>query len=69
MSLRLLLVGLGNRSTHWRKVIDRDPAYDIAGVMDVDPARIAAFLEGRAHVPAFDDLPRALAEVRPTPWC
>lgn len=46
-------------------MIDRDPAYDIAGVMDVDPARIAAFLEGRAHVPAFDDLPRALAEVRP----
>jgi len=65
MSFRVLLVGLGNRGGMWGRIIDRNPAIEIAGIMDADPPRIEAFLAGRGPIPAFTDLGEALGAVQP----
>lgn len=65
MSLRLLLVGLGNRGGMWGRIIDREAGVEIAGIVDTDPKRIESFLAGRPALPAYADLPAALAEVKP----
>lgn len=57
--LRLLLVGLGNRGRMWRDVIERRSDVVLSGVVDVDPARLAAH---RGTTPAYTDLASALGE-------
>ena len=40
--LSIILVGLGARSRIWRQVIDADPRARIVGLVDTDPAALAA---------------------------
>lgn len=40
--LRVIIVGLGARSRIWRQVIDADPRATIAGLVDANPAAVAA---------------------------
>jgi predicted dehydrogenase len=48
--LRVILVGLGARSRIWRQVIDADPLARIAGLVDSDPAALAAAADGRSGI-------------------
>lgn len=59
--LRVLQIGLGNRGMMWTQIIDAHPNATLCGVMDIDPARVAAFAETHPGVPAFSTLPEALA--------
>ena len=46
-ALRVILVGLGARSRVWRQVLDADPRARIVGLVETDPARLAAALAER----------------------
>jgi predicted dehydrogenase len=63
---RILLAGLGNRGRMWGRIIAERPDTEFAGIMDVDPARIAAFQSDHGSVASYTDLATALTESRPT---
>lgn len=48
--IRVILVGLGARSRVWREVLDADPRARIVGLVETDPARLAAALAERPGV-------------------
>ncbi len=62
---RILLAGLGNRGRMWGRIIAERAGTELAGIMDVDPARIAAFQADRGPVPSYTDLATALTESQP----
>jgi predicted dehydrogenase len=64
MAFRLLQIGLGNRGGMWADIIGAHADATLAGAMDIDPQRIAAFAKRHPGVPTFTDLDRALAETR-----
>ena len=49
-SARIILAGLGARSRIWRQVLDADPRATIVGLVETDPARLAAALAERSGV-------------------
>ena len=58
---RILQVGLGNRGRMWGQVIGREAGITVSGVVDVNPATVAAFAAEHPAVPAFTELEAALA--------
>jgi len=58
---RILQVGLGNRGRMWGQVIGREAGIVVSGVVDVNPATVAAFAAEHPAVPAFTELEAALA--------
>jgi predicted dehydrogenase len=65
VTFRLLLVGLGNRARMWGRIVAEEPDLDFAGIVDIDPARVAAFTDQHGQIAAFDDLALALAATAP----
>jgi len=63
MTLRILQVGLGNRGTMWGRIIAESRDITFAGIVDPDPARIAAFTAAFGDAPSFPDLYSALKGV------
>jgi predicted dehydrogenase len=63
---RILLAGLGNRGRTWGRIIAKRADTEFAGIMDVDPARIAAFQSDHGPVASYTDLATALTESQPT---
>ena len=64
MAFRILQIGLGNRGNMWADIIAAHPDAELAGVMDIDSARLEAFA-ARYPAPArFSDLSQALAARR-----
>lgn len=65
MSARILLVGLGNRGRTWGRILAAHPDVTLAGIVDVDPARVDAFHRDIAPAPVFAGLAAGLAGARP----
>lgn len=66
--VRILQVGVGNRGRMWAEIITRRRDVDLVGLVDVNPARLAALVEeddlaGLASLPVFTDLTPALDSV------
>jgi predicted dehydrogenase len=61
MSLRFLLVGLGNRGRQWADIVAGSARAELAGAADTDPARIAAFSAAHPGVKTFATLADGLA--------
>ncbi len=61
MTFRLLQIGLGNRGGMWADIVASKPGVEIAGVMDVDPARLDAFALKHPGPRRFAALDEALA--------
>lgn len=59
--LRVILVGLGARSKVWRQVIDGDPRSRIVGLVDTDPAKLAAAAADRGGVATGQSLAEVAA--------
>lgn len=57
--LRVIIVGLGARSRIWRQVIDADPRATIAGLVDANPAAVAA--AARPGIPSGTSLAEVAA--------
>lgn len=57
--LRVIIVGLGARSRIWRQVIDADPRATIAGLVDANPATVAA--AARPGIPSGTSLAEVAA--------
>jgi oligopeptide transport system ATP-binding protein len=62
---RVLQAGLGNRGGMWASLIADNARAELAGVVDVDPARFAAFAAKHPGVACFAALDEAIAVVRP----
>lgn len=62
MALRFLLVGLGNRGRQWAEIVATHPLATLAGAVDTDPARIAAFALAHPNVPTYATLQEGLAK-------
>lgn len=65
--LRVLLVGVGNRGRWTLERCTREAGWEIAGMVDREPRHLveARTLTGLADALCFDDLDRALAQVKP----
>jgi predicted dehydrogenase len=61
MGFRILLVGLGNRGRMWASIVGEVEGVELSGVVEVNPATLAAFGAGHPGVPRFADLAEALA--------
>lgn len=62
MAFRLLQVGLGNRGRQWLEIIAALPEIALVGVVDTDPARIAAFAADHGDIPVRFDLASGLRD-------
>ena len=48
--VRVILVGLGARSRIWQRVLDEDPHTEIVGLVEANPAALAAAMQDRAGI-------------------
>ena len=48
--VRVILVGLGARSRIWQRVLDEDPRTEIVGLVEANPAALAAAMQDRAGI-------------------
>jgi predicted dehydrogenase len=63
MTLRILLVGLGNRGKQWAGIIRTHPGLILAAAVDPEPAARARFAELFPGTLVLEDLAQALATV------
>ncbi len=61
MGFRILLVGLGNRGRMWSSIVGGVEGVALSGVVEVNPATLAAYGAEHPDVPRFSDLAEALA--------
>lgn len=62
MAFRILQIGLGNRGNMWADIVAAHPDAELAGVMDIDGARLEAFATRYPAPARFREMSRALAE-------
>ena len=48
--VRVILVGLGARSRIWQRVLDEDPRTETVGLVEANPAALAAAMQDRAGI-------------------
>ena len=63
-AVRVILVGLGARSRIWRQVLDADPRTKIVGLVERDPATLAAAETDRAGVAGGTSIAEVAARVQ-----
>ncbi len=66
---KVLVVGMGKRGTHHAAAFQANPRFRVAGISDVDPARLQAASAKLGNPVAGTDLTAVVREVQPDVFC
>jgi len=66
---KVVVVGMGKRGTHHAAAFQANPRFRVAGISDVDPARLAAAAPKLGNPVAGVDLAQVVRDVQPDVFC